>query len=209
MTGVLRGPDGQLRCPWSLSAPEYVDYHDLEWGRPVGDDRAVFQKLCLEGFQAGLSWLTILRKRESFRRAFAGFEPEAVARFGSGDVERLLSDTGIVRHRAKIEATIANAAAMIEIAAQGQSLAGLIWAHEPARGPVPASTADLPGATAASRALSADLRRSGFRFVGPTTAYSAMQSLGVVNDHLEGCHIRVACASERAAFTRPTRTASG
>jgi DNA-3-methyladenine glycosylase I len=185
--------------------PEYVAYHDDEWGRPVIDDVRVYEKICLEGFQSGLSWLTILRKRESFRRAFAGFVPDEVARFGPRDVERLLGDAGIVRHRGKIEATIANAKAMVEVRASYGSLAVLVWSFEPPRTgrrrrPAPRHLGDLPAATPESKALSKELLRLGFRFVGPTTMYAAMQALGVTNDHLVGCHARAACTAERRAL---------
>jgi DNA-3-methyladenine glycosylase I len=203
---VLPGADGLARCPWGLSAPEYVRYHDEEWGRPVGDDNRIYEKMCLEGFQSGLSWLTILRKREGFRKAFASFDPTAVALFDDGDIARLLGDASIVRHRGKIEATIANARAVVALWAEGQSLAQLLWAYEApsvTQPVVPVRMGDLPPATAESKALSADLRRRGFRFVGPTTMYAAMQSLGVVNDHLEGCHFRALAAVDRAEFVVP------
>jgi DNA-3-methyladenine glycosylase I len=202
---VLPGADGLARCPWGLSAPEYVRYHDEEWGRPVGDDNRIYEKMCLEGFQSGLSWLTILRKREGFRQAFASFDPTVVALFDDGDIARLLGDVSIVRHRGKIEATIANARAVVALWAEGQSLAQLLWAYEAPAEPVPVRMGDVPPATAQSKALSADLRRRGFRFVGPTTMYAAMQSLGVVNDHLEGCHFRPLAAMDRAEFAVPAR----
>ena len=193
--GVIAGDDGALRCGWCIAAADYVAYHDDEWGRPVTDDLRLYEKICLEGFQSGLSWLTILRKREGFRRAFAGFVPEVVAEFGPVDVDRLLSDAGIVRHRGKIEAAIANARATLEAQDRHGSLAEVVWSFEPARTdrPVPERMADLQSITAESTALSKTLRKLGFRFVGPTTAYAAMQSLGVVNDHLAGCHVRDAC----------------
>jgi DNA-3-methyladenine glycosylase I len=200
---VVRGDDGLKRCRWSTSAPEYVAYHDDEWGRPVTDDVRVYEKICLEGFQSGLSWLTILRKRDAFRRAFAGFVPEKVARFGPRDVERLLGDAGIVRHRGKIEAAIGNARATLDVQEHFGSLATLVWSFEPPRGGrgarrAPRRLADLPAATPDSKALSKELMRFGFRFVGPTTVYAAMQALGVTNDHLVGCNARAACAAERA-----------
>jgi DNA-3-methyladenine glycosylase I len=200
--GVTRGEDGRRRCPWAGSTPEYRAYHDDEWGRPVVDDVRIYEKLSLEGFQSGLSWLTILRKREGFRRAFAGFEPEKVALFDDGDVARLLADAAIVRHRGKIEATIANASATLAVRADRGSLAALVWEFEPPRRgrPVPVRLGDLPPRTAESVALSKALRRYGFRFVGPTTAYAAMQSLGLVNDHLKGCPARAACEEERRAL---------
>ena len=201
--GATRGEDGRLRCPWAGTTVDYQAYHDDEWGRPVVDDVRLYEKLCLEGFQSGLSWLTILRKREGFRRAFAGFEPEKVAAFDDGDVTRLLGDAGIVRHRGKIEAAIANAAATLAVRADRGSLAALVWEFEPVRRgrAAPVRLGDLPPQTAESVALSKALRRYGFRFVGPTTAYAAMQSLGVVNDHLKGCHVRAACEQERRQIT--------
>jgi DNA-3-methyladenine glycosylase I len=201
--GAETGPDGVARCPWGNTPAEYRRYHDDEWGRPVGDDERIFEKLCLEGFQGGLSWLTILRKREGFRAAFARFDPAAVAGFEEDDIERLLRDASIVRNRAKITATIENARAMLRLREQGLSLAALVWQHEPAAGPPPRETAELPAATPDSKALSVILRRHGFRFVGPTTVYAAMQSLGVVNDHLAGCESREACDTERSKFSRP------
>ena len=188
------GLDGLKRCSWCLGAPDYVAYHDREWGRPVVDDARLLEKLCLEGFQAGLSWLTILRKREAFRRAFAGFDRERLARFGGRDVTRLLGDAGIVRHRGKIEAAIANARAACEVAEQEGSLAALVWRFEPLPAARPRR---LTGQalvrlteTPESAALSRELKRRGFRFVGPTTVYAFMQAMGLVNDHLEGCHLR-------------------
>jgi DNA-3-methyladenine glycosylase I len=179
------------RCPWAVSAPEYVAYHDEEWGRPVRGDDALFERLSLEGFQSGLSWLTILRKRENFRRAFAGFEIDAVAAFGDADVERLMGDAGIVRNRGKIEATLANARAARELRAGGESLTDLIWSFAPGgERPAPRTLADVPATTPESKALAQELKRRGFRFVGPTTAYAAMQACGLVNDHLMGCVAR-------------------
>lgn len=207
--GVVRGDDGRRRCGWCTAAPDYVAYHDAEWGRPVVDDVLVYEKLCLEGFQSGLSWLTILRKREAFRSAFDGFVPEQVARFGRDDVERLLSDAGIVRHRGKIEAAIANARATLDVQQRHGSLAGLVWSFEPSRRrrPAPRRLSEVPGVTEESKALSRELLRRGFRFVGSTTAYAAMQSLGVVNDHLSSCHARSICTAERRAL-RPPRPAA-
>jgi DNA-3-methyladenine glycosylase I len=201
--GAVRAEDGRLRCPWAGSTPEYQAYHDDEWGRPVTDDVRLYEKLCLEGFQSGLSWLTILRKREGFRQAFAGFEPEKVAGFDGADVERLLGDAGIIRHRGKIEAAIANARATLAVQADRGSLAALVWEFEPVRRgrAVPVRLGDLAPQTVESVALSKALRRYGFRFVGPTTAYAAMQSLGLVNDHLKGCHVRKACEEERRQIT--------
>ena len=177
----------------------YLAYHDEEWGRPVRDERGVYERLCLEGFQSGLSWLTILRKRPAFRRAFHDFEPEAVAAFGAEDVERLLSDAGIVRHRGKIEAAIANAAATLALRVAGTPLQTLFWAHAPAAHAVPRAAADWPASSPDSALLARRLRREGFRFVGPTTAYAAMQACGVVNDHLAGCPVREEVERERRA----------
>ncbi len=188
---ALRGPDGVPRCPWAGDDPLYVRYHDEECGRPVRDETRVFEKLCLEGFQAGLAWITILRKREAFRAAFDGFDPERMAGYGERDVARLLADPGIVRHRGKIEAAIGNARALVALHAAGGSLSELVWSHAPAApGPAPRGMADVPAQTAESAALSRTLKAHGFRFVGPTTAYAAMQALGVVDDHLAGCASR-------------------
>ena len=205
MTTVL-ADDGLPRCPWGVDPPEYRRYHDDEWGRPVAADARIFEKLCLEGFQSGLSWLTILRKREGFRRAFAGFDVTTVAGFGPDDVARLLGDAAIVRHRGKIDSTIANARATLEVQAEEGSLAALVWRYQPEARPPAYTLAELPATTAESTALSKELRRRGFRFVGPTTVYAAMQSLGVVNDHLAGCHVRAAVEAERRAY-RDTSTA--
>jgi len=200
-------------CPWGVAPPENRRYHDEEWGVPVVDDVAILEKLCLEGFQSGLSWLTILRKRDAFRRAFRGFAPETVAAFGARDVERLLADASIVRHRGKIEAAIANARAVRAMHARGETLAAVVWRYEPdagAAGPrggrrrrAPRTLAELPASTPESAALSKELRRRGFRFVGPTTAYAAMQSLGLVNDHLAPCPARARVDALRAALVRP------
>ena len=200
--GVVRGDDGRKRCGWCTSAPDYVAYHDDEWGRPVTDDVRLYEKICLEGFQSGLSWLTILRKREGFRRAFAGFDPDAVARFGPADVERLMADPGIVRHRGKVEAAIANARATVRARDKHGSLTALVWSFEPTRRGrrAPKRLGDLPATTVESTALAKALRALGFRFVGPTTAYAAMESLGLVNDHLAGCDVRSACERERRAL---------
>jgi DNA-3-methyladenine glycosylase I len=188
VSDLVVGDDGRARCPWGASAPEYVRYHDEEWGRPLHGADALYERLVLEGFQSGLSWLTILRKRERFRAAFAGFDIGAVARFGPGDVERLMADAGIVRNRAKIEAAIANARA----AEQVEDLDALIWSHapDPDGRPAPRTLADVPAITAESTALARALKREGFRFVGPTTAYALMQACGLVDDHLEGCWAR-------------------
>lgn len=188
MSGVVAGPDGGLRCPWGLSTEDYIAYHDTEWGRPVHGDDALYERLCLEAFQSGLSWLTILRRREGFRAAFAGFEIARVARFGEQDVERLLGDEGIIRNRAKIEATLANAKTL---AGWGEGeLDALIWSHAPAPGPVPRSTTEIPAVTPESTALAKALKKAGIRFVGPTTAYALMQACGLVNDHLAHCVAR-------------------
>ena len=184
----MTGDDGRPRCGWAARPPEYLAYHDREWGRPVHDDVRLFEKLCLEGFQSGLSWLTILRKREAFHRAFAGFDPPTVAAFGDPEVARLLADPGIVRSRAKVAATIANARAMV--AMTDTTLDRLVWAHAPPARPAPASLAELPASTPESAALAAELKRRGFRFVGPTTVYAMMQACGVVDDHLAGCFVR-------------------
>lgn len=184
------GPDGRLRCPWGLSAPEYVAYHDDEWGRPVKGDQLIFERLCLEAFQSGLSWLTILRKRENFRKAFARFDIAAVAGFGDSDIERLMSDSGIVRNKAKINAAITNARAALNLPA---GLSDLVWSYAAEAGqdhPAPRTMADVPSATPASKRLSADLRKHGFSFTGPVTAYAAMQACGIVNDHLADCFSR-------------------
>lgn len=198
MTAAVAGPDGLARCPWALSAPDYLDYHDGEWGRPVRGDAALYERLSLEGFQAGLSWLTILRKRPAFQTAFAGFEPAAVATFGDADVERLLTDPGIVRNRAKIMATIANAGATLALGKGG--LSRLVWSHAPdgSRQP-PTTLADVPARTLESTSLAKALRNSGFRFMGPTTAYALMQACGVVNDHLQGCSARLVSDRRRPA----------
>jgi DNA-3-methyladenine glycosylase I len=185
--GAVVGADGLARCPWGLSAPEYIAYHDEEWGKPIRDDEALYERLCLEAFQSGLSWLTILRKREGFRRAFDGFQPAKVAEYGPADVERLMGDAGIVRNRAKIDAAIANARAALELP---DGLAAVCWRHADPDAPAPRTLADVPASTEGSRALAKELKRHGFRFVGPTTAYALMQACGLVNDHLADCHAR-------------------
>jgi DNA-3-methyladenine glycosylase I len=188
MSALARGDDGHRRCWWGATSPEYVAYHDEEWGRPVRDDRGVYERLVLEGFQSGLSWLTILRKRENFRKAFANFEIERVARFGERDVTRLLNDAGIVRHRGKIEAAIANAKAADAL---DRPLAELVWSFAPPRRrKAPRALGDLPAITPESTGLSKELKKRGFRFVGPTTAYATMQACGLVNDHIAGCWVR-------------------
>lgn len=202
---VVRGPDGKRRCRWCLGDELYVAYHDLEWGRPVTSDVRCYEKLCLEGFQAGLAWITVLRKREAFRRAFAGFDPEVVAGYSERDVVRLLGDASIIRHRGKIEAAITNARATLEVIERRGSLAGLLWSFEPRRRgrPVPDGFGQVVASTPESTALSKALLASGYRFVGPTTMYAAMQSLGIVNDHFRGCHARAACERERKATVIP------
>jgi DNA-3-methyladenine glycosylase I len=177
------------RCWWGASTPEYLAYHDEEWGRPVHDSRALFEKMCLEAFQSGLSWLTILRKRESFRAAFAGFEIERVAAFGEADVARLMADAGIVRNHAKIEAAIANARAALDL-----DLSELLWSFAPEPRPRPRAPSDIPASTPESAAMAKELKRRGFRFVGPTTAYALMQACGLVDDHIEGCLVSAGSA---------------
>ncbi len=199
MFTVEVGEDGIPRCWWGMSAPDYIEYHDAEWGRPVSDDRTLFEKVSLEGFQSGLSWLTILRKRDNFRAAFAGFEPAAVAEFTEKDVERLLGDAGIVRHRGKIESTINNAARVLEVQDELGSFAALVWSFEP-----DTIEAVMEPITPESKALAKEMKRRGFSFVGPTTAYAFMQAMGLVNDHLEGCFARDGVEKERAAFVRPS-----
>ncbi|MGW6957546.1 DNA-3-methyladenine glycosylase I [Streptomyces chartreusis] len=189
---AVAGPDGALRCPWALSTPDYVTYHDEEWGRPVHGDDALFERLSLEAFQSGLSWITILRRREGFRTAFAGFEIAAIATFTDADKDRLLADAGIIRNRAKIEATMANARALAEWTPG--DLDDLIWSHapSPAARPAPKTLADVPAVTPESTALSKALKKRGLRFVGPTTAYALMQACGLVDDHLAACVARSA-----------------
>jgi DNA-3-methyladenine glycosylase I len=203
--GIVVGEDGVARCWWANSAPEYRAYHDDEWGFPVSDDVRLFEKLSLEGFQAGLSWLTILRKREAFRRSFAGFEFDRVARFGERDVARLLGDAGIVRHRGKIEAVINNAARAVELVQDEGSLAHYVWSFEPqaATGRLDRTALAERSITPESTALAKDLKRRGWRFVGPTTVYAFMQAMGLVNDHLDGCDARSKVDESRARFSRP------
>jgi len=205
--GLLPGPDGKLRCAWGTSAPDYLPYHDDEWGRPTRDDVRLFEKICLEGFQAGLSWLTILRKREAFRRGFAGFDFAKVARFGDREITRLLGDPGIVRHRGKIESAVNNARRACELRDEAGSLAAHFWRFEPSRASRPArptwaALREL-ATTPESIALSKDLRKRGWTFVGPTTLYAFMQAVGIVNDHLDGCACRARVERERRAFERP------
>jgi DNA-3-methyladenine glycosylase I len=205
--GIRLGPDGKPRCSWGLSAPEYVRYHDEEWGFPTADDTRLFEKICLEGFQAGLSWLTILRKRDAFRRAFEGFDLEEVARFGARDVRRLLSDPGIVRHRGKIESVVNNARCARALRDEQGSLAAYFWRFEPDGASRPRrltwATLRRMTTTPESIALSKDLRRRGWTFVGPTTLYAFMQSVGIVDDHLDGCAVRARAERARRDFRRP------
>ncbi|MEM6911231.1 MAG: DNA-3-methyladenine glycosylase I [Verrucomicrobiota bacterium] len=211
--GLLRGPDGRPRCPWQGNQPDYLAYHDYEWGRPVADDFRLFEKICLEGFQAGLSWLTILRKREHFRRAFCGFDFHQVARFGPAEITRLLANPGIVRHRRKIEATIQNARAALAMVEKEGSLAAWFWQWEPGPPARPrrATWADRQAIdqTTESMALSRELKARGWTFVGPVTAYAFMQAMGLVNDHLEGCFVRREVKEERARFLPPSQRATG
>src|SRR5688572_17793867 len=196
--------DDKDRCSWANSQEIYIHYHDEEWGRPVVDDDRLFEKLCLEGFQSGLSWLTILRKRENFRKAFRGFAIEKVARMWDRDVERLLEDAGIIRHRGKIESTINNAKRALELKREFGSLAAYVWSFEPKPQPF---TGTIPGETEASRTLSKDLRKRGWSFVGPTTVYAFMQAMGLVNDHAEDCFCRSEVEAERGSLRRPAAKA--
>jgi len=201
MSAMIEGPDGKPRCGWSAAAPEFFDYHDREWGFPVGDDRRLFEKLCLEGFQSGLSWRTILAKRENFRSAFHDFDFDRVARFTQRDVARLLKDEGIVRHRGKIEAVINNAKRAQELVEREGSLAAFLWRYEPDEKQL--AKPQYASTSAASIALSKDLKKQGWKFVGPTTVYAFMQAMGLINDHVEGCVIRAEVAQARRKFTRP------
>ena len=200
MSHTLPSADGQDRCFWCHGSPLYVHYHDHEWGFPVTEDRRLFEKLSLEGFQSGLSWYTILVKRENFRAAFANFDFDCVAQFGEGDVERLVQDAGIVRHRGKIEAVINNARRAQEMVAQEGSLAAFFWRHMPQ---APSTGAEVPAQTAESQALSKELKKRGWKFVGPTTVYAFMQAMGMVNDHAPGCVTRAQVEQARAAFKPP------
>ena len=191
------------RCTWAGTDPENVRYHDEEWGRPVTDDKRLYEKLCLEGFQSGLSWITILKKRPQFRKQFKNFDPVKVSKMTAEDVERLLQDAGIIRHRGKIEATINNAKRTLEVQKEFGSLAAYIWKFEPTPAPVPTGSNSLPAQTAASIALSKDLRKRGFSFVGPTTCYAFMQAMGLVNDHYAHCDCRAECEAERKKLKRP------
>ena len=199
-TSTPAAADGQARCSWCLATPLYVHYHDNEWGFPVGQDQRLFEKLCLEGFQSGLSWLTILNKRENFRAGFAGFDFHKVAQFDEADVARLLQDAGIVRHRGKIEAVINNAQRAIEMVEVEGSLAAFFWRYAPKQ---PSTGTDIQAQTAESLALSKELKKRGWKFVGPTTMYALMQAMGMVNDHAPGCTTRAAVEQARKAFQRP------
>ena len=206
--GLIEGDDGKWRCKWHGNMPDYLAYHDDEWGHPVTDDTRLFEKLCLEGFQSGLSWLTILRKRENFRNAFAGFEIARVAKFGEKDIERLLGDAGIVRHRGKIASTINNANRALELQQEFGSLAAYFWAHEPGPEDRPErcdwESLRKLGKTETSARISKDLKKRGWSFVGPTTVYAFMQAMGLVNDHVEGCCCREVTEKKRKALKRPT-----
>lgn len=206
--GIIAGEDGRPRCWWHGNLPDYLAYHDTEWGRPVTDDRRLFEKICLEGFQSGLSWLTILRKRENFRAAFSGFDFNQVAEFTDADIERCVADAGIVRHRGKIVSVINNARRAQELVAEKGSLAAYFWSWEPGAAERPErcdhATLSKLGKTAVSTALSKDLKRRGWSFVGPTTVYAFMQAMGMVNDHLEGCCVRAEVEAARGTFLRPT-----
>jgi DNA-3-methyladenine glycosylase I len=207
--GLARGADGKIRCWWPGEDEFYQRYHDAEWGQPVTDELRLFEKICLEGFQSGLSWLTILRKRENFRAGFAGFDFHKVAKFDDADIARLLGDAGIVRHRGKIVSTINNAARAIEMKDEFGSLAAYFWSHEPPDSERPAgfdhAALTAQTTTAASMRLSKDLKKRGWSFVGPTTCYAFMQAMGLVNDHLEGCHCRAPLEKLRAGYARPQR----
>jgi DNA-3-methyladenine glycosylase I len=201
MDETIVGSDGKTRCSWSGAAPDFEHYHDTEWGFPVGDDRRLFEKLCLEGFQSGLSWRTILAKRENFRAAFHNFDYDNVARFNKRDINRLLKDEGIVRHRGKIEAAINNAQCVQELVEKEGSLAAYIWSYEPD----PEQLAEPQSASTSEESirLSKDLKKQGWKFVGPTTVYAFMQAMGLINDHVEGCVIRAEIERARKSFRRP------
>lgn len=201
MNETIPGPDGRPRCGWSGAAPEFLDYHDTEWGFPVGDDHRLFEKLSLEGFQSGLSWRTILAKRENFRAAFCGFNFAKIAEFTPDDVDRLLQDPGIVRHRGKIEAVINNAQRANELVEHEGSLAAVIWRYEP--DPSRLGRPQTASTSAESLALSKDLKKQGWKFVGPTTAYAFMQAMGIINDHVDDCAIRTEVERTRREFERP------
>ncbi|WP_170450051.1 DNA-3-methyladenine glycosylase I [Ruegeria arenilitoris] len=199
MRELATGPDGRPRCGWCQAAPEFFDYHDNEWGYPVGDDQRLFEKLCLESFQSGLSWRTILAKRENFRKAFSGFDFNVMAVFSEADVERLLQDAGIIRHRGKIEAVINNARRAQELVAETGSLAAYVWRFEPESPPAPQTASTSPE----SVAMSKDLKKRGWKFVGPTTVFAFMQAMGLVNDHATGCAMREKAAQMRRSFIKP------
>jgi len=201
MSVTIKGPDGKPRCSWCGAAPEFFHYHDTEWGFPVGDDMQLFEKLCLEGFQSGLSWRTILAKRENFRAAFSGFNFNKIADFAQRDINRLLKDKGIVRHRGKIEAVINNAQRAQDLVKQEGSLAAFFWAYEP--DPKLLGKPQSVSTSTESVALAKDLKKRGWKFVGPTTAYAFMQAMGLVNDHVERCVIRAKVETERQKFRRP------
>ncbi|MBO9097377.1 MULTISPECIES: DNA-3-methyladenine glycosylase I [unclassified Rhizobium] len=206
-TGLITGDDGRERCFWHANLPDYLRYHDEEWGRPVTDDIRLFEKICLEGFQSGLSWLTILRKRDNFRHAFAGFDFHQVALFGEADIERCVADAGIIRHRGKIVSTVNNARRAIELKEEFGSLARYFWSHEPKPDERPAvvdrASLSANPTTPTSVRLSKDLKKRGWTFVGPTTIYAFMQAMGLVNDHLEGCYCRDSVEKMRNALVRP------
>ncbi len=206
-TGLIEGPDGVTRCAWHGNLPDYLAYHDREWGRPVADDRRLFEKICLEGFQSGLSWLTILRKRENFRAAFAGFDFDRIATFTDDDVERLVTDAGIIRHRGKIVSTINNARRAQELVREAGSLAAWFWSFEPGPEERPATldwaTLRAMPMSPTSTRISKELKKRGWTFVGPTTVYAFMQAMGLVNDHIEGCACRAETEKDRRRFKRP------
>lgn len=204
--GLIRGEDGKTRCWWPGAHEDYVRYHDEEWGTPMADDHRLFEKICLEGFQSGLSWLTILRKRDRFREVFHGFDFERVARMGKRDVDRLLKDAGIIRHRGKIESVLNNAMRAVELAEAEGSLAAWFWRHEPPKSERPKKVVKgvIPAKTETSTALSKALKKQGWSYVGPTTCYAFMQAMGLVNDHLHGCFARKRVEKERKAFERPS-----
>lgn len=201
MSTTIIGSDGKSRCRWCAAAPEFLDYHDTEWGFPVSDDHRLFEKICLEGFQSGLSWRTILAKRENFRKAFQGFDYNKIARFTEKDVARLLQDEGIVRHRGKIEAVINNAQRAVELVKNEGSLAAYIWQFEPK--PEHIATPQTASTSIASIALSKALKKQGWKFVGPTTVYAFMQAMGLINDHVEDCTVRSQVESSRKKFRVP------
>ena len=203
MSATIVGPDGRTRCGWSAGAPEFLAYHDSEWGFPVDDDRRLFEKLSLEGFQSGLSWRTILAKRDNFRAAFHGFDFDRVAGFDQRDLDRLLGDSGIVRHRGKIEAVVNNARRAQELVERDGSLASFVWRYEPDASQL--ATPQTASTSAVSVALSKDLKKQGWKFVGPTTVYAFMQAMGLINDHVEGCAIRAEVERARVGFRRPGR----